>query len=99
MLDLRGISTFTDFFVLCSGNSEPQLKAIAGEVQDQLRLEENVRPQAVDGFPASQWVVVDYGDVLVHVFAAEKRSYYALEDLWNDAPQVNWEEPAVVAQP
>ena len=93
MLDLRGISTFTDFFVLCSGNSEPQLKAIAGEVQDRLRQEENVRPQAVDGFPASQWVVVDYGDVLVHVFAAEKRSYYALEDLWNDAPRVNWEEP------
>ncbi len=61
-------------------------------MQDQLRQRENVRPQAVDGFPASQWVVVDYGDVLVHIFAAEKREYYALEDLWNDAPRVAWEE-------
>ena len=61
-------------------------------MQDQLRKDGNVRPQAVDGFPASQWVVVDYGDVLVHVFAAEKRAYYALEDLWNDAPRVAWEE-------
>lgn len=78
--------------MLCSGGSEPQLKAIAGEVQTRLREEDGVRPQAVDGFPASQWVVVDYGDVLVHIFAAEKRSYYALEDLWNDAPRVTWAE-------
>ena len=65
-------------------------------MQDRLRQDENVRPQAVDGFPASQWVVVDYGDVLVHVFATEKRAYYALEDLWNDAPRVAWEETAAL---
>lgn len=74
------------------------MKAIAGEVQDSLRQRDNVRPQAVDGFPASQWVVVDYGDVLVHIFAAEKREYYALEDLWNDAPRLAWEETALRAE-
>lgn len=92
MLDLRGISTFTDYFVICSGASEPQLKAIASEVQDRLRTEADRRPMAVDGFPASQWIVVDYGDVLVHIFNSEKRDYYALEDLWSDAPRVAWEK-------
>ena len=92
MLDLRGISTFTDFFVVCSGTSEPHLKAIAGEVEKQLREQEDgARPTAVDGFPASQWVVIDYGGVLVHIFHSDKRSYYALEDLWGDAPRLEWE--------
>ncbi|MBV9128068.1 MAG: ribosome silencing factor [Verrucomicrobia bacterium] len=92
VLDLRGISTFTDFFVLASGTSEPHLKAIAGEVEKQLRESADaVRPLAVDGFPASQWIVLDYGGVLVHIFHTDKRAYYALEDLWGDAPRVAWE--------
>lgn len=91
MLDLRDISTFTDFFVICSAGSEPQIKAIAGEIEGRLKQEHKVRPVAVDGFPASQWIVLDYMQVIVHIFHAEKRDFYSLEDLWSDAPRLAWE--------
>ena len=91
VLDLREISTFTDFFVICSAASEPQLKAIAGEIEGQLKQNHNVRAVAVDGFPASQWIVLDYMQVIVHIFHAEKRSFYSLEDLWSDAPRLAWQ--------
>ncbi len=94
-LDLRGISTFTDFFVICSGNSEPHLKAIASEIEDSLRKGHDVRPSAVDGYPLSQWIVVDYGDVVIHIFHQSKRDYYSLEELWNDAPRLALPEPTV----
>jgi len=87
-LDLRGISTFTDFFVICSGSSEPQLKAIASGITDGLRQENAIEPTAVDGYPISQWLVVDYGSVVVHVFHQVKREIYSLEDLWSDAPRL-----------
>lgn len=87
-LDLRGISTFTDFFVICSGTSDPHLKAIASEIESKLRLEHQRRAVAIDGSPASQWVIADYGDVVVHIFHQTKREYYSLEDLWSDAPRL-----------
>ena len=88
VLDLREISTFTDFFVICSGTSEPHLKAIAGEIEARLRQDHQIRPAAVDGFPASQWIVLDYLQVIVHVFHSEKRDFYSLENLWGDAPRL-----------
>lgn len=94
MLDLRGISSFTDFFVICSATSEPQLKAIAGEIESRLKEEHTTRPVAVDGFPASQWIVLDYLQVVVHIFHRDKRDFYSLEDLWGDAPRVEWEAAA-----
>ncbi len=94
VLDLREISTFTDFFVICSAASEPQLKAIAGEIELELKKAHQVRPVAVDGFPASQWIVLDYIQVIVHVFHAEKRAFYSLEDLWGDASRLDWENAA-----
>ena len=87
-LDLQGISNFTDFFVICSGSSEPQLKAIAGEIEDQLRKHHGIKPHAIDGYPMSQWMVLDYGDVVVHVFHTNKRELYSLEDLWGDAREL-----------
>jgi len=87
-IDLRGISGFTDFFVLCSGTSEPHLKAIVGELRDSLKKDYDVMPMAVDGFPTSQWIVADYSDVVVHIFHHEKRGFYSLEDLWSDAPRL-----------
>jgi ribosome-associated protein len=87
---LRGISTFTDFFVICSGTSEPHLKAIAGEVETRLKEDHGIRATAIDGFPASQWIVLDYLQVIVHVFHRNKREFYRLEDLWSDAPRVEW---------
>lgn len=91
VLDLREISTFTDFFVICSAASEPQLKAIAGEIETRLKQDHKVRAAAVDGFPASQWIVLDYLQVVVHIFHREKRAFYSLEDLWGDAPRLAWE--------
>jgi ribosome-associated protein len=87
-LDLRGISNFTDFFVICSGTSEPHLKAIITELEERLREEYGLRPMAIDGYPLSQWVVADYVDVVVHIFQTEKRAFYSLEDLWGDAPRL-----------
>jgi len=67
------------------------LKAIAGEIEGRLRDEHGIRAVSVDGFPASQWIVIDYMQVIVHVFRAEKREFYSLEDLWGDAPRVSWD--------
>jgi len=88
ILDMRGISSFTDFFVIVSGTSEPQLKAIAASIRERVREATGQRPTAEDGFPVSQWVIVDYGSVIVHIFHADKRSVYGLEDLWNDAKRI-----------
>ena len=98
MLDLRGISSFTDFFVLCSGTSEPHLKAISGSITESLREKHGVSVHGTSGIPASQWVVIDYVDVLVHVLHQDKRDFYALDDLWGDAPVLNWEEPSAPAK-
>ena len=94
VLDLRGISTFTDFFVICSGTSEPQLKAIANEIGTRLREDHSLRAVAIDGFPASQWMVLDYLEVVVHIFHRDKRGLYSLESLWGDAPRLKWEPAA-----
>jgi ribosome-associated protein len=93
ILNLRNISSITDYLVICSAQSEPQIKAIANGVE--LALKENLgrHPLAVDGFPTSQWIVIDYGDVMLHIFHEQKRGVYALEDLWSDAPQVSTLQP------
>ena len=88
-IDLRNMSTFTDFFVICTGSSDPQLKAIAGEIADRLKKDHGMKPMGIDGFPLSQWVVADFGSVVVHIFHASKREVYRLEDLWNDAPRLS----------
>jgi ribosome-associated protein len=89
ILDLRDISSITDYLVICSAQSEPQLKAIANGVELALKESSQRHPLAVDGFPTSQWIVIDYGDVMFHIFHEQKRGVYALEDLWSDAPQVS----------
>jgi len=88
VLDMQGISSFTDYFVIASASSEPQLKAISSGIRQELREKFDTRPIAEDGFPASHWVVIDYGDVIVHLFNHERRSFYGLEELWKDAPQL-----------
>jgi ribosome-associated protein len=88
LLDLRNLSSFTDFFLICSASSEPQLKAISSAIREQLREKHNRKTYSEDGFPISQWIVLDFGDVIVHLFHSEKRGYYSLEKLWGDAPQI-----------
>jgi ribosome-associated protein len=77
--------------VICSATSEPQIKAITNEIETRLREDYSIRPVAIDGFPASQWIVLDYLQVVVHVFHRNKRTFYNLEDLWGDATRLQWE--------
>jgi ribosome-associated protein len=85
VLQLDKVSDFTDYFLICSGASERQVQAIADAVQERLRGE-HVRPLHVEGYNRGQWVLLDYGDLVVHVFQEEPRRFYALERLWGDAP-------------
>lgn len=91
ILDMRGIAAFTDFFIICSATSEPQLKAIAGSIREELREKHGKRLLSETGGPMSQWIVLDYGDVIVHLFHTEKRGFYDLEHLWGDAKRLELE--------
>jgi ribosome-associated protein len=86
VLDLRGISTATDYFVIATGRSDVQVKAIADHVVDELK-KEDVRPVHVEGARGARWVLLDYVDFVVHVFHPEARLFYQLENLWGDAPR------------
>lgn len=86
-LDLRGIIGYTDFFVICSGNTERQVKAIHDAINVGMKKEHGMLPRRVEGLGESRWVLLDYLDVVVHVFTPETRSYYRLEQLWGEAPQ------------
>ncbi len=87
VLDIRGLSTFSDFFVICSGENERQLRAIAERLQEELR-EDDIRPQRIEGTPRSGWMVLDYNDAIVHVFDSELRDFYKMERLWAEAPRL-----------
>lgn len=88
ILDVRELSSVTDYFVIASGTSEPHLRAIVDEITDVLREEHDVSPRAVDGTLQTSWVVLDYFDVIVHVMRQDMRDRYDLETLWGDAPRV-----------
>ena len=94
VLDVRKISSVTDYFVIASGTSEPHLRAIMDEISDTLHEEHDITPTGKDGTINTAWVVLDYFDVMVHVMRAEARERYDLEGLWNDAPRVK--PPAAV---
>ena len=98
IIDLRGISDFTDFFVVCSGTSDPQLKAVASAIRTRAREEFGRGAFSEDGAPTSRWVVIDFAQVIVHVFHQEARSFYLLEDLWGDAPRIPF-DPETGAKP
>lgn len=88
VLDVRKLSSVTDYFVIVSGTSEPHLRAILNEITDTLREEHDVRPRATDGTVHGTWVVLDFFDVIVHIMRADARERYDLESLWGDAAQV-----------
>ncbi|PYM23577.1 MAG: ribosome silencing factor [Candidatus Rokuibacteriota bacterium] len=85
VLDVQRVSSVTDYFLVCSGRSAPHVKTIAEAIREELKTE-GVRPLHAEGQPESGWVLLDYGDVLMHVFLEDTRAYYALERLWGDAP-------------
>ncbi|MBS7344491.1 MAG: ribosome silencing factor [Caryophanon sp.] len=88
VLNMQGISLLADYFVICEGGSERQVQAIAREMQEKAR-EEGLEVKKVEGFDTGRWVLVDMGDVVAHVFHKDERTYYNLERLWGDAPQLN----------
>jgi len=88
ILDVRKISSITDYFVVATGTSEPHLRAIVDEITDTLEKDFGLRPRARDGSLQTAWVVLDYFDVIVHVMRSDVREHYKLEDLWGDAPRV-----------
>ncbi len=87
MLRTTEVTTMADYFVICSGRSERQVQALAGAIVDELR-DDGIKPFGVEGRPSARWVLIDYGSVIVHVFAAEEREFYGLERLWSNAAQV-----------
>lgn len=91
ILDMRKITHLYDFLVLATGSSRRQIHTIAEEIDEALTSLGDER-LGIEGYVASQWVVQDYGDVVVHIFDPEARAYYNLEDLWADAPRMNWEQ-------
>lgn len=93
VLDLRDTPAFTDFFVLCSGTSQRQVKAIADAVEESLRAAK-VRPAHIEGYDRADWVLMDFFSFIVHVFTPQTREFYALERLWGDAERIEVRDEA-----
>lgn len=92
IIDLRSLTTFSDFFVICSADSDTQVKAIADEIDKSLR-DEGIKCWHKEGYMALSWVLLDYVDVVVHVFKKDAREFYNIEKLWGDAPIVEVVDP------
>ena len=86
-LDVADILDYTDRFIICSGNTDRQTKAIADGVQEGLKKDYGIMPRRIEGLPEARWILMDYLDVVVHVFTPEAREYYRLEQLWGEAPK------------
>jgi ribosome-associated protein len=91
ILDMRPVCTYTDYFVICTGQNPRQTKSIYDEVHERLKKDGRVLPRSVEGERESTWIVADYLDVVLHVFTPETRRYYRLEELWGDVPSVEVE--------
>ena len=93
VLDLREITAFADYFVVCTGTNSRQIQAISDEIHSRLKkLDEH--PASIEGYQNAEWLLMDYGDFLVHIFSEKAREYYDLERLWRDAKAVAWASEA-----
>lgn len=88
ILDLRKVASFTDLFVIASGNNQRQVQAISDEVEEQLKKQLSARPIRIEGYRTAEWVLLDYGDFIFHIFNQESREFYDLERLWRDAAKI-----------
>ena len=89
MLDLREVSSFADYFLICAGGNTKQIQAIADEIVQQGK-QQGEQASSIEGYTNAEWVLIDYGDFLVHIFSEKSREYYDLERLWRDAKRVKW---------
>lgn len=87
-LDITGIASFTNYFLFCTGDNSRQMQAIADEVEKRLRVE-GIRPAHVEGYQNSEWILMDYIDLVVHIFSKEARAFYDLERLWRDGKRLD----------
>ena len=98
VLDLRGVVGYADYFVICSGGTERQTKAIHDGIHQGLKDGHGLLPRRVEGLSEARWILMDYLDVVVHVFTPETRAYYRLEQLWGEVPSRAWEAGRAVAR-
>jgi ribosome-associated protein len=96
LLDMKGIATFTDYFLLCSGRSDRQVQAIAQAIEERLKRK-GIRPLGQEGTTEGKWILMDYEDVVVHIFLEPVRKFYDLEGLWIDAPRVDPKEGVAIS--
>lgn len=92
LLDVRDLSTLTDYLLIASGRSDRQVQAIAENIKTEFKHHHNVLPLAVEGMDKGRWILLDYGDIMVHVFQQPVREFYDLEGLWSEAPEVALEQ-------
>jgi ribosome-associated protein len=98
-LDVRGLVSYTDYLLICTGNTERQTNAIREAIDEGLRGMRGIRPRRVEGLPKGAWILMDYLDVVVHIFTPATREFYRLEALWGEAPARQLEESASVREP
>ena len=96
IMDMRTVSGIADLFIVCTGTSDLQVKAIIDAVKKEIQEKADERPWHIEGYESRQWVLMDYVDLVVHVFSPEKRAFYDLERLWGDAPREEIPENAVL---
>ena len=92
VLDLRQIASFAEYFIIATGSNQRQVQAIADEIEEQLKKQVSTRPVRIEGYNTAEWVLMDYGDFIVHIFNKEAREFYDLERLWRDAGKVSLPE-------
>lgn len=95
IIDLRDLSSVTDYFVICTGDSDIQVQSIARHIKEKLS-EAGLRLLRMEGYLHAQWVLLDFGDIVIHVFHHEARTFYSLERLWGDAPQVDFNQGQII---
>ena len=98
LLDLRAATPLIDFFLIVSANSRRQAYAISSEIDQELKKRGEIK-LGIEGAEEGRWILTDYGDFVVHVFAEDARTYYALEEIWGDAPRLDWRDPSRKPRP
>ena len=98
VLDLREMAAFTDYFIICSGSSTPQIQAISNEIEIRLK-KVGKTPDHIEGYRQAQWILMDYSEFVVHIFSPDRRSYYNLERLWRGAARIDDSNPSLTAPP
>lgn len=93
LLDVEKTFFLSDVFVIATGSSRPNVQALADHVEEKIKQSHELKPLRVEGRTEGEWVLVDYGDIIVHLFQSEARDFYSLERLWGDAGRIRWDEP------